>query len=150
MKNIRKKFLWFGLLGAIIGAFSLRAAEAEAVSMKAHKSGKVIEIEFNIKKGYGIQKKGPHELAVFSLKKNFSAKENLGKSFETGGKLVIEIKPVKFTGNTSHEDEDYFSNVNTVTAPVSVDGKTGIRARVFYCSFKDFFCSVQNLNAVIE
>jgi hypothetical protein len=148
--NIKKiKFLtgWFFLTG-IAGLFAL-GSSGKAVAMTAQKQGKFIEIEMKINKGFGVQKKGPHEIAVYSLKKNYTKESDLAKAMSEYGKKVHEVKPLKLSGETAQKDEEYFSAIHKFQIPVVTGGDIGIKAKIYYCSFGDGFCSVDVIYTIL-
>jgi len=133
------------------GALTLAAigSNGKAVKMIAVSKKQAIEVELKLNPTFGIQKQGPHEITVYQLSKKHTKETDVKKAIAGYGKPVLEIKPQALTGVVSKIDADYFSSVDKFTVPVSATGDLAIKAKIFYCSFKDHFCSVDVLYTIL-
>ncbi|MDH4263817.1 MAG: hypothetical protein OEV78_12310 [Spirochaetia bacterium] len=130
------------------GLFAL-GSNGKAVTINVQNQDKFLEVEMKIKKDFGIQKKGPHEIVIYSLDKNYTKENDPSKVISEYGKKIQEIKPLKLSGETAKKDNEYFSAVNKFQVPVSTKGDVAIKAKIYYCSFTDSFCSVDVVYAII-
>ena len=145
-----KSLLFTGIIFLIsLGTIYGLGSNGKAVTMKAINKGNQIEVELSTNKGFGIQKKGPHEITVYSLDKNHGKEHDVAKAISEYGKKIHEIKPLRFTGINASQDEEYFSSVNNLQIPVAVNSDIAIKAKIYYCSFVDSFCSVDVLYTII-
>jgi hypothetical protein len=117
-------------------------AQQKSVSMKVVKAEKGIEILFQVNKGFGIQKKGPHQITIYSGEKI----EKTAKSQN----ILHDMKQVQFSGKLSKEDKDYFSSVEPVVIPVNTSKPLTIKAKIFFCSFESSFCSMEVIQKVVK
>jgi len=124
--------------------------DGKAVSMKVVHQEKFLEIKLKIKNGFGIQKKGPHDISFYSLNSGYQGKNDPAKIINEHGKKIQEIKPLQLSGTTAKQDAEYFSEVNSFKVPFSAAGNTGIKLKIYYCSFGDSFCSVDALYSIIK
>ncbi|MES0491315.1 MAG: hypothetical protein ABUK01_15080 [Leptospirales bacterium] len=126
-----------------------------SVTLDVEKNNGNLNFEFAVKKGYGIQKDGPHEISVYTIDKKYAKNKNLGEILKEKGKLVQKFEAIKFTGETAKEDGKYFSKINPYSVALQENLETKnikvvVSARVYYCSFADNFCSVESIREVLN
>lgn len=122
----------------------------DAVSMETTSSGDNIQINFQVNPGFGIQKDGPHEIAVYSLASGHEKAGDVGEKIKLYGKKEGEINPAVFAGIEAKQDPEYFSIVNPLAIERPQGSPVAVRARIYFCSFHDNFCSVQVLDRLIQ
>ena len=136
-----KKALVFIFASLVLGAYGFKS---DVISVFGFKKKATQYVSFNLKPGYGIQKKAPHSIELFKLSKR---PDNLKEAL----KQAKPIKKVKtFVGTTAREDNQYFSRVKPIRVRNSNNGFLAVRAKVFYCSFAEKFCSISSLTQVID
>lgn len=144
---MKKQALIF-LISGIAVLYSV-AFKEKSVSMKAADLGKTIEIRFDIKPGFGIQKMGPHNISVFEITGGYEKNKSPGDIITKNGKKILELKQVKLSGTTAKEDNEYFSAVQPYAIPMQSAKTLGIKAQIYYCSFKDSFCSMEVVQTIL-
>ena len=136
-----KKALVFILASLALSAYGFKS---DVISVFGFKKKAIQYVSFNLKPGYGIQKKAPHNIELFKLSKR---PDHLKEAL----KQAKPIKKVKtLAGITAREDNQYFSRVNPIRVRNSKNGFLAVRAKVFYCSFAEKFCSVSSLTQIID
>lgn len=122
----------------------------EAVSATAMKTDNGISVQYRVEKGYGIQKKGPHQITVFALKQGHQLTASISEKINKYGTEVALKKEISFSGETAEQDKEYFSTVEPYKIEVKEAGADAyaVKGRIFFCSFSDKFCSAQTVNAV--
>ena len=139
-----KKALVIILASLALSAYSFKS---DVISVFGFKKKAIQYISFNLKPGYGIQKKAPHNIELFKLSKRPNNLDHLKEAL----KQAKPIKKVKtFAGTTAREDNQYFSRVKPIQVRNSKNGFLAVRAKVFYCSFAEKFCSVSSLTQIID
>ena len=139
-----KKALVFIFTSLVLGAYAFKN---DVISVFGFKKKAIQYVSFNLKPGYGIQKKAPHSIELFKLIKRPDNLNNLKEAL----KQAKPIKKVKnFAGTTAREDNQYFSRVKPIRVRNSNNGFLAVRAKVFYCSFAEKFCSVSSLTQIID
>ena len=143
-----KKALVFIFASLVLSlALSAYGFKNDVISVFGFKKKDTQYISFNLKPGYGIQKKAPHNIELFKLSKLPYTLDNLQEAL----KQAKPIKKVKtFAGTTAREDNQYFSRVKPIRVRNSNNGFLAVRAKVFYCSFAEKFCSVSSLTQIID
>jgi len=122
------------------------------VKLRTELSKKRVNMIFSLQRGYGLQKDGPHEIAIYKIsKKKFSSKDG-PKGVTLNGKLVRKVKPVKFSGSTAKADKEYFSKVNPYKMKLLAKKSEvyAVSSKIYYCSFSDKFCSVEVIEKFID
>lgn len=123
----------------------------KAVLMQVSQNNKNVELSFSVKKGFGLQKHGPHKITVYSLDSGYQNKRQSMKPraiLKKYGKKLKEYKNYKFSGKAAKEDKDYFSAVNKVEIPAHSATPLAVEAKLYYCSFLNGFCSVEILRYI--
>lgn len=143
MKNYNKLFLTLFLPAVLI----FWSFGPQVIEIDARKSGSRVKANFAIQDGYGVQKDGPHKIILYRLRSGHTSEKDMAKKIKKYGKKIKTIQ--SFTGITAREDKKYFSSVNPVTFTTGA-GEYAIGARVFYCSFSDKFCSMQQVHAPVK
>ena len=123
-----------------------------ALRMKASDDGENVAIEFLISEGYGIQREGEHEITIYSLKTGHHSENDIKTKIAQYGKEIAHISPVKFSGTSAKEDKDYFSSVLPIYLKKAKGQKEAlaIKAKIFYCSFDQGFCSMQIFRQMVR
>jgi len=146
MNHYKKIFIAIFLITSI---FAL-GSQAKVVQLSVTENEKQISLQFSVNKGYGIQKEGPHEIAIYKLDENHFKSTEISEKIAKYGKKLTTISPVKFSGVIASEDEHYYSNVLPINLTASKNSTLAIRARIFFCSFQDNFCSVETVHQIIN
>ncbi len=159
MKNrFWRKIALVGFLSVILGAISLcKENEAEAfgfsegaVSLETALAGDKIQVSLFVNPGFGIQKDGPHEIIIYTFDPAHTKAASLSEKIKLYGLKREVLSPAVFTGKEAKEDAEYFSAVNPVLLEKPAASPVAVRARIYYCSFLDNFCSVQVLDRMID
>ncbi|MDH4199532.1 MAG: hypothetical protein OEV66_04045 [Spirochaetia bacterium] len=149
--NIRKsKKLFFIFSGLAIQTTLIFAfgQTSKAVSVIVKEAKNNLELNFEVKNGYGVQKHGPHEITVYSLDKNYTKSDSPEKTIKNHGKIIYQVKKLKLTGTDASQDRDYLSRVQAVILPVAAAGPIAVKAKIYYCSFADSFCSLEVIHYI--
>lgn len=116
------------------------------VKVKATPNNRAIQFQFDIAKGYGVQKKGENILAVYEGSKSVYAKKEI-KALLRSRQLRRLAQTTRLRGKTAIEDSHYYSALYPWTAKVQM--KKGkyyyLIGKLYFCSFADKFCSVQSV-----
>jgi len=157
MRNRKSLFALVALvtLALFTGIIFSYGFSTGSVTLDVVKDDGKVKAKISVKKGYGVQKDGPHEISVYTIDKKYAKAKNLGEILNEKGKLVQKFESVKFSGKTAEEDKKYFSKVKpyliTLEEGIQTDNTAVvISARIYYCSFKDNFCSVESLREVLD
>ncbi|MCS6971843.1 MAG: hypothetical protein NZL89_02370 [Leptospiraceae bacterium] len=88
------------------------------------------QVLLSVAAGYGVQRDGRHEL-IFT--------ESLT------GKVVKKVQSLH--GKVARQDPKYFESLEPIAVPGT--GRLHVTGRIFYCSFRQKFCSVQRVDEEI-
>lgn len=149
-----KKFQVIIAITALLAAAAVYTfgSRGDILRMNATSSENQVSIEFLVSAGYGIQKEANHSITVYSLKAGHQSEKEVKAKIARYGKEIASISPVKFSGATAKEDKDYFSSVLPITLKKAKGQKEqlAIKAKIFYCSFDQGFCSQKTFRQLVR
>lgn len=117
--------------------------QKDIVTSQAIKQNGSLYLTLQVKKGYGIQKKGKNSISVYELANSAATTVNATQ------KPVKTLTSIK--GNTATEDKEYHSELEPITIPIKNKGANYlIKGKLYYCSFSDKFCSITSFSQVVR
>ncbi len=138
-----KKIVPLLLLMPVMALAQWNFGGEKVVKVEAFRSNKQVMVNLFPKKGYGVQKKAPNKVILYKLKPGHHKAKTVKEKVRLFGKHVGTV--TRFRGKTAKEDKKYFSRVNSLIFRQQDFSKGDyiLESRLYYCSFKDGFCSVQ-------
>ena len=146
--NIRKlKYIKILLPVILLAAWNFGA---QVINIKSEKENSAITFYFEVEKGYGVQKDGPHTIEVYKLAPGHVNEENVAEKIKKYGTVIQKTEKLK--GHIAAEDPDYFDKVDPVKIKDKQikSGEYAYKALIYYCSFAEKFCSAQKIEKLIE
>ena len=141
---------WMLIVLLLITVSGYALLNRNIIRLRIQKDTKSLVLDWQISRGFGVQKKGPHKVQIFHLKNGHQNEIHIKNKIKKYGKKIPWT--VQFSGVTARQDEHYYSLLkpNRLNKKKFANGDYALSARIYYCSFVDGFCSVQTIYKMLH
>ena len=108
-----------------------------------------IQLNFFLTNGYGVQKGSLHKIELYALDKGHQGIHKIREKIRQYGHLVRVKKTL--SGITAVKNKKYFSSLAPLVFKKikNLNKDYAVQGKLFYCSFKGAFCSIQVFEVLI-